>query len=823
MADGRNIPKYERSVPVEVTAQPDVGGTFNMMIGAFQRFSSAVSEISSEVSKQGQIQQRSILQHNISTTYSEFADAALNEPDPNKALVNYDQSVKSYNQQLLKQTGYFNKDYVESLTDYFGQIHREPIFKNSLAANKRMLQGDFAMYDDSQTQNINDAISKSSYAPDEKTGVNMQFTPAIAFYKEQQKNRYQGFLNGTITPKEYEASKKQGYDNLMQGIAIKSFKDHLMAGKGSDFWKDFNDGTYSAQLEAAGLPAPSEKQLEITGNILKGVERQFKTQAGNNKAEVRRQMARNIKSVTDGGTPNDKVADDVLTLFPEEYDSYQQKVLGAHENYATKKDTLYMSPSQVSEKVEALKPTDPNDPLYVDKKESYEATKAAVLSQEKAIRDDPVAFAQKDPTVLAAAANEQQNKNTQTTGTNFQGTPFNIHSPNATDAIMNWQTVKGIPLNKQKVMLNDKAKEMVSAFQLSDDAGKIGLFNQLRADYPTDVKYKLAFKQLVENGMDADYSTLVNYDMNDPEARKVVAAIGIKVEDQKKLLSNDAIKKVDDLILKGKNTSLYHSYINTPRMASYFDSIRALQTTDAGQFAVQVDSSMQHLTYYAMTSGIASTPEKAYEWASDRVTHGMQFGSLGGQTIRAPQGVTMSNVYSYAQKQERTAVRQYPFAVPQHVMNQGLLAGSKNRERISEDYLKVIRNGHWATNDMMTGLVWSSPNGEVPTDKNGQPLQFLYSDAEGYTGNSVLENQDIMNNALMGNTPKDYSPNTIDQNIPTSAVPPAPEAPKAPAKITNPNVMSADEQQKYDKIVRAGKKANLKLSPEVREAIKGSK
>jgi len=80
-----------------------------------------------------------------------------------------------------------------------------------------------------------------------------------------------------------------------------------------------------------------------------------------------------------------------------------------------------------------------------------------------------------------------------------------------------------------------------------------------------------------------------------------------------------------------------------------------------------------------------------------------------------------------------------------------------------------------------------------------------------------------MNNALIVNTPKDYSPNTIDQNIPTSAVPPAPEAPKAPAKITNPNVMSADEQQKYDKIVRAGKKANLKLSPEVREAIKGSK
>jgi hypothetical protein len=258
-------------------------------------------------------------------------------------------------------------------------------------------------------------------------------------------------------------------------------------------------------------------------------------------------------------------------------------------------------------------------------------------------------------------------------------------------------------------------------------------------------------------------------------------------------------------------------------MASYFDSIRALQTTDAGQFAVQVDSSMQHLTYYAMTSGIASTPEKAYEWASDRVTHGMQFGSLGGQTIRAPKDVTLSNVYSYAQKQERTAVRQYPFAVPQHVMNQGLLAGSKNRERISEDYLKVIRNGHWATNDMMTGLVWSSPNGEVPTDKNGQPLQFLYSDAEGYTGNSVLENQDIMNNALMGTTPKDYTPNTIDQDIPTNVAPPAPAAPKASVQPAASPTMNAEEQQQYDKIIRAGKKANLKLSPEVREAIKRSK
>jgi hypothetical protein len=833
MADGRNLPKYEQSVAAEVTGQPDVAGTYNNLIGAFQRFSSTVAEISSDVSKQAALQQREILQHNISTTYRQFANQALNEPDPNKALANYDESVNSYNQQLLKQTGTFNKSYVSSLTDYYSELHRDPIFKNSLAANKRTLQGQFAEYDNTQTQDVNDAVAKSQATIDPETGVNLQFAPAIALYKNQQRSRQQAFTNGNIpSVKAYEAGQKQSYESLMQGIAIKSYKDHLIAGKGDEFWKDYNSGKYADQLEDAGLPRPSEKQLEITGNILRSVQKQFQTQVGYDKTSLRQHMANDIEAVQDGAVPNENVAENVRIVFPNEVDSYNARIKGAQEIHSIKRDALYSSPSAITQKVEELKPTDVNDPLYHEKKHAYEVGKAAVLQQEKNIQADPMKYAQNDPTVKAAAQHSQVNADIGMEGTNFQGTPFNLQSPSATDAAMNWQTVKGIPMSKQRVMTNDQAKEMVSAFDISDDAGKIGLFSTLREQFPTDVKYRLAVKHLVDSGMNADYSTLVNYDMNDPEARRIVQAIGVDVSVQKKQLPNKIVEQVDALLLAGKNTSFYHSYINTPRMASYWNSIRALQTTDAGQFAGQVDSSMQHLTYYALTSGIATTPEKAYQWASDRVTHGMQFGSYDGQTLRAPAGIEMANIYSYADHQQRTALHQFQFAVPKVLANQNLLAGG-NAKKFHEDYLRTIRSGHFATNDTMTGLVWSTPNGEIPTDKNGHPFEFLYKDAKNYTDNSIFDTVDTMNNALMGKPqPKDYSPDDVDPSVPTVAPKVAPtksavatktQAPTISAETLDGGSWTAEEKATYEKAVKSGKKGFDNMSPEMKKAIRGDK
>jgi len=728
MSNNRNIPFYKRQVMPEVVQGAGTAGS-SALIQSFSNFGQGVGQVAEAVGKQEAKRERDTLQYNMSNTYRQLSYDAMQENDPHAALKRYQESAEAYKQGVVKQTNPFNRSYVNSMADYYSSVHADPLVKNSILATQREAKTQFADIDAGQTQDINNSISSSNPIIDEKTGENKQFHATMSLYNQRERSREQAFKEGMISESDYKKQKKDAYTDLLTNVTLKEFGDALQAGHGTKYWEYFNKKQFNNI---------DEHQKEIIGSLMIKKESQFNHQSQYTKAELKTQFSSEVSRVSDGGQPKSELREHYVQQYPSQEEAYDHQISLAQRSYSIKQAALYAPPSQVNALLTTMRPKDVNDEHYPEDKATYDKLSAAITKQEAAIKTDPVKFAEEDPSVKATIQHFEMEKKAGLPATNNPNTPFNTTTINPTKARSYWMLQKGIPLDQQPVMTKADADERVTAFSASSADQQIMMLKQLKQEFPDAVSFKGALNQMIKQGMPANYSLASNYDINDPATIDMMAALNEKVSDQKKSLPESLTKSVDKLISHSTDKP---GFLDTTsnRMRQFFAASRGAASTDQEHYNITIKDTLSHLAYYAINTNKAADSSSAYEWAVNHLTHGMQFTSMDGQTIAMPADLPASTIKSYANEQRLTELPKFDFVLPKKFAYQGFSAQGQ-LELHQEEYRQQILNGHWVTNDAMTGMTWTAINGQIPVNANGHPFQFLFEDAKDFHKNYLPEN-----------------------------------------------------------------------------------
>lgn len=715
MKDNKGLPTYERSVASQVTQQPDVGSTANMIINSFQRFAEGTASISQGISKQAATEQRAIIKNNISTTYRDFALTALKNPNQQEGLTGYMESHKAYSEQLLQQTDHFNKPYVSNLLDYYSGEHRVAVEKNAILQTQRRQAVDLHDLINQSIQDENDAITNSVPIINEKTGENEQFVAADALHAQTLKLIHQGAEQGFIRPDALGKGVLEANKNHEMDKVLKQYQDHVDINQGPEFIDQVRKGN----IQIHGL-REGDKAILI-GKMVRA-QTQAHTAATTALGELKTQMADHVVQVAGGAMVDQNLLHQVSSLDEKAGIEYARKINVAKISHGAAQSAYYMSPVQVANLKKEITTLDPNAPDYAEKKERADASIIAIDAQRKEMKANRYNYVLKNPALQASVNNYEQAFNAGATGTALQNTPFNSVISKPWNSIIDAELQLGFTLNgkaENRVELLDpnRVPSLINAMSTSTPEQKIELMNKLREEYGGGLPFKLVVDQLVNGGMPPQLSLLASFDPNSKEAKDVANAFSISPKDLSGELKaydsamNGTVAKdignraIEDAYSGKSGTTAFKSFMNT--------TTRYGGQKDREYLSMVSATTTQLANYFAVTEGLSAN--KALDKAENVIGSRYDYTLIGEQEqeLRMPHNLTSAALQSYAAKME-SQVDTFAF---------NLDGTDKATAR------RLIHEGHWENDDVDYGLLWVDASGRTWTDKNGHPLSFSFDEA----------------------------------------------------------------------------------------------
>ena len=763
MGKNRELPIYQRQVKLQPAQEPSEFGAANAIINSFQQFSGAVAQATVQLTNEQAKRERDMLQHNISTTLRQFYQEAMEDDNPNKGLRGYDQKVNDYMSGMLDTSHHFNKDYIKNNVEYYSTAHREPLLNKSIQFNRRQSKIDFAIRDNQRVDDMFDAVSNSKPIVTED-GIDLQFAASNKKATEILEMRHQAAQAGIIdklTSKEIN----DFYRKYTDSVWMKTFEDHMKAGKTQDFWESFNK---SSHLHGY---SPEQKQI-LVGKLLK-VESQYKKELGFAEKQLTKRIDDAYKTIQDGGDVPDGLRNDIQYGRPNYLSEFDERVEISKQINSIKEATVGASPVETQQLLDDIRPKDPKAKDYILKKDMYLTAVKQVQNQEQAIRNDPVEYATQDPTVQKVGLLNQNMRNAGDEQTDLKNTPYNVNTPQSLDAMYNWQISKGFTYTTFKPMTKANAKARVIAFNQQDARGKLQMLDDMRDEFHNAYYYSSALRQMhKDGGLPASMVSAAGIDPTSPYAQDVMEALERPVDEYKKLLDKDTLQDIHDSVQNSVaspqlRTKTFKERLGFNPIAGEFhnmvDSVASYQGGMSNEFQSQLFDTLNKLSLYAYNKGIVGNIDDAVQWGQQQIAGKYQFTSLHGQPIRMlkvnPDNGKPFNEWSfklYAAEKEK-GLDKVDWDISDKFFNRGALVTGDNAREVA---MQFIRNGHWATDPLDHGVIWVAQNGVVPRDKNGQPYFFSFEEAEDHFVESVtrelIPNEDARSrvkslyNLLMG-------------------------------------------------------------------------
>lgn len=725
MGNSRNLPKYERSVATEVVAQPNMQEAGALLINSFRQFSNLATDVATQYNRQEASGEKEIIKNNISNAYKSFSLDSLKMPDQNKGLEDYNEKHQQYSKGMIAQANPFNKAYVTNLTDYYYNQHIMQVERNAIQQNKNIAEVNFAQTNENATNDVMHAIDNAVPTID-KDGNDVTYAAATALHVMQLKNLKEHAIKSN--PAYFRIAEKELNEKFYTALWLNKYQRRVAAGHGDEFIAEVLD----PKTEIPGFDTSAKSKL--AGQMIK-INQQNRTARHLSLGNLTVRIKEAAKRVEDGGMEDARLTEDINQNAAEHAEKYNSLMATSKSIYAGKQAAKYMTPSEINDFVERIKPVDPNSQTYVADKEKWEKTSAAIYQQQKEFKANPMTQTLEDPTIQNLYNNYEQAQNVGAVGSNDKlNTPFSTYTPKPWDSVIRYQTSRGLTLNgKNRVKLfdNSQVSERVNAIVAASPVEKLRLMNKWNDEFGGGLAFNLATKQLVEGGMPAQYTLLANIDPNSPQARDAAEAFSIPI----KTLAEELRKKDSHAITEINNTSSGDVF----GQSSYFggikfsgtDSFKSFMNTTS-RYSGQVDreynnniaTTVQQLAYYyALTKSLSS--DDAVSKAEDVIGQRYDYTSLNNHEIRLPKNISQINVKNYAVKMEG------------HVNSFGWNLGRYDKDIAKE----LIKQGHWKNDTVDHGLVWVDANDKLWTDKNGHPLAFSFNEATTGVPDHVADNR----------------------------------------------------------------------------------
>lgn len=706
----KQTPQYQKSVPIEITSEPNPNSAYQSLINSFEKFSEGLAAVSQHVSVEEAQQRRETIKNNISNTYQQFSLDALKNPDQNAGLSGFYESSKKYAQGLLQQTDQYNKPYVSNLVDYYHNHHQYAIEKNAILQNKRIEQ--VGAYDriNRATEDVVSSVQNSSPMVDEE-GTNVQFDAPKALIADQIKNMEHDVALGLITPARFSEAKKSLITKYTSEVYLKQYQDHVDAGTGNEFIQHLQDRNFD-------IPGFSiDDKTKLIGKMIH-IRDQGKAGAQTAISQLRSQMTDEVVRVQNGGLPNQGLIEQVSALDPKAAENFNRDIDVAEHVFSAKQATQYKSPSEISAyKVAALQHLDVNDPNYGRLREIYDKSVQAIDAQELAIRKDPMEYMIKIPAINDAVNTYLQATNSFSQGEQHLNTPYNSTIPKPYMSIIQAEMNKGLTLNgsgnnRVRLLYNDLASVMVNDITSASPTEKIQKMNEWRDDYGGSLAFNLVVKQLVDAGMPSNYALLAGFDPNSSQAKDIASAFSVSSTE----LASELNKQDSSLTTAINKTSSYDVFSRekgTDNFRSFLNSTSAYAGQVDREYLNNVAQSVQQLAYYyTLTQGL--DPHSAVEKAEDIVAARYNYATINESEIRIPKEVPRGTIISFADKVQ-----------PEMDKFKWDLKG------FDKDYARqLIEQGHWKNDAVDYGVVWVDANGKLWTDADGHPFGFSFEEAK---------------------------------------------------------------------------------------------
>lgn len=700
-------PRYENSVKLDLSPSVDVNSSAQMLINSFRQFSNSVSDFAEQVTKHETIERQGIVKHNISATYQGFAQQALIRPNQQEALNDYNQKSAQYAQELLGSSYGKNRRWTENLLTYYYTKHRTPIVNNIVEQAKRSQQVDDVERNERATNDIVNAIQNSNPA----LGDN-QFDSAHSLMAMQKKSLENQMIQGRMGRDVFAHAVHTMNKKYQSLIMLRKFEIAQEDGKGAEFLKSLSkthiDGFSPADyhnLHSQILQANTDKMHE----------------AGLADGQLNRQMKDEYSRIEETGSlENAELTNNVNQYIPERAQQFEIQKRIAARLYNIKQATAQMSPSQVNDYLESLKPKEGENQDYPHAvyQEIYDRAVTAVKKQRSEIMHDPMAFTQKQSFISQSARDYQLSQQVGAVGQHQNNSPINMPIEPPFKSAIQYQQSIGLSLTGKgnqsiRLMTNADANNRVIQIEQSNPRQKIQYMNKLNAEFGGGLPYQLAIKQLVNAGMPAQYALLANINPESQDAQEVAAAFSIPV---KTLAADLKAKEPDDFKVLNNtiSTQVYSGSGGSQKFQSYVDSANSYAGDKSIQYLDGLKGTLQQLTYYRLLSGKNVTQDQALDWAQNVIADRYNYTNINNQTVRVPKKYTPDAIKTFAlNNQDR--VKDFPF-----VLNSQDPQGAK----------ELVMKGHWANDPVDNGLVWVDFNGVVWKDKDHQPLAFSFDDAQ---------------------------------------------------------------------------------------------
>ncbi len=716
MGNSRDLPTYNKSVGLEVTAQPDPEGSASMMINAFRNFSESVASVSQGISNDQAKQQRDIIKNNISNTYRGFALEALKNPDQTAALNNYNEASKQYAQGLHAQTDTYNKAYVSNLIDYYHNEHSYTIQKNAITQNQRVLSVDAYKRMNDATIDWQDAINNSKPMVDEK-GEDVQFNSARALFADQLRNMETDAKNKALDPAVMGKGRAELIKKYVTAEYIKRYEDHVQQGQGNAFITKVRD----TQFHIPGLS--DEDKFQVVGQMIKIRDQGIR---GANVAIGQLQYDRrdDVKNVSNGGMPNADLQVQLDSLNPIVAQEHKNNVEIAQQSYAAKEAALYKTPEEKANMKADFLNIDYNAPDSAKKRRIADAAIKAIDQQDKEMQADPLKFVMKQPAIQNAVNNYEQAYNANAVGEDHRYTPFNSTVPKPWQSIIQEQMNLGFTLNGKggnssgqggnsvRLLNPDKVPGMVSEVMAAQPVDKLIYMNKLNDEYGGGLPFKLVLKQLINAGLPRNYGLMATIDPNSPDAQHVANALSMPAAEIYKDLKTRDEKQASFISKTVVNHVFSNGVSGTSNFKAFMSTLPKYGNANDVAFRDDMSSSIQQIAnYFALTQSMQG--QQAVDKAENIIADRYSYMSMNGSALRLPHDVSDTAVRQYATKMQ-IKVMHYPF----------------NYDGVNQAKAEtLISHGHWKNDTVDNGLLWVDANGKMWTDKNGHPYAFSFDDA----------------------------------------------------------------------------------------------
>lgn len=741
--------QYNPQVGINVTDYPDIQASADKLAASLQNFNTAVQTVPQKMLAEEAENQRQALQNNISTTYKQFAENAVENRNGAKGLTNYDAQSKAYAANVLATVHGSQKKYTENLLNYYSNEHRITVQQKVFQQAQLSAFAGFVEHNAQQTNDIMAAVHNSSAALGEH-----QFDAAQQLQAIQIKGWKNALVQGIVSKSEFASAYRSMQENFQLSSSLKQYSDALNSGKSDKFVESYlnKNVPFLSDVQKIRSALPLFKAL----NNAKASELALDTE------NIKRMSDDSISGVKQGGMPNAAV-ESILeqTGQDKKLQDYRERLEDAKYYYGAIQELITTPVGKERQQVlDRYLPTDLKDASYGRDLRLYNEIKNGISNYQQSIDKDAVTFYRQHPFIQDVLNRRINAEGIGATAEYQPNSAINDPVQTAIKSVVDLQQISGRNFygpekNMVRVMGNDDVKSTISQIMNAEPMQKIGMLNGLR-DYYKEY-YPLALNDLKNGGLSPNMQILGRINPNNPYLEQLTTGLTTptNILTDKNVLDPDTRKNIDDSINQVRTTSIFGTAIKQAAQAVYnvvqgrslvaFSNLRGqINTAPSGNSSVDFQNLMDSYDGFAgggdpkfkqtmydsvknMSYALAANTKAslsagdAVDVAMNSLAGNYNYTKDGQQTLRIPQQYNPEVVMRYAEN-EKAKLEHFNFAYDQSTN----LTPTQSKEGY---YLREVKPGHWVNDQFDRGLIWVSASGKVLVDSDMHPFHILFDDA----------------------------------------------------------------------------------------------